>query len=601
MNHSLVSPPRIALVALCCAALAAAGPAVGAPRSDEPILLTSPEQVLATTAPAHLPTAEERAAYKAELDLRFARLREAGAKARAATRSFDMMGQRLERATLDADLGSSLLPWSAARTAGDGGPAPTNSNWNAYAGPWGLAQSAHLLKRTVIGANLHEMRDGVTNGMNATVATLVANRAQPAEPYSWVLEPFPDTSGWTQQQFDSLSTVYYTRFQLLRLWWSELIIEDPTSFREAMTLFWHDHFATAADKVYIPASMYKQLALLRTRSLGNVKALVQDIGNDPAMLVWLDGNYNIVGDVNENYSRELLELFTMGVGNYTQNDVREAARAFTGYTTSDGVHTVFIPSWHDYGSKTFMGQTGNWFGTHIVDIIFQQPETARFFVRKLYRYFLDEYPDETLVEDLAQTLRTNNWEIKPVLERMLKSERFYDPAYRGAIYKDGTDGILGTIRSLQLAGLDLSDPTSTQATYVFYGSSVTGQELFYPPNVGGWPGYRSWINSYTLPWRRYFSAVALAPGQYGWTLGLAFNPVVYASQTSNPNDAGTIVDEIALAHYGMAPTPLVRQALLDALLGGMAYNQWSINLPSASNHIRTFMRLLVKMADDQLK
>ncbi|MCC7144606.1 MAG: DUF1800 domain-containing protein [Candidatus Eisenbacteria bacterium] len=553
-------------------------------------------------AATRIPTTEERVAYEAALKERFRFLEMAAARNAELGRSCLINGERVEIQPLDPAMGSSLAPWDGVRRIdGDGNPAPIHSDWSVYAGPWGLNQTAHLLNRTMIGAKLSEMNGAVASGMNGTVTTLLATRPQPALPFPWALDPYPDTSGWTQQQFDSLNILYSTRRDLLKLWWTKQMIEDPVSMREAMTLFWHDHFATASDKVFIPGSLYKQNALLRASALGNVKTLVRDIGIDPAMLIWLDGIYSTVGNVNENYGRELLELFTMGVGNYTQDDVVAAARAYTGYTTFDGVSTVFMAGWHDNGSKTFLGQTGNFFPGDIVNIIFEQPATARFIVRKLYRYFLDEYPDEALIEDLAQTLRDSNWEIKPVLERMLKSARFYDTAYKGAVYKDGIDVVVGGIRTFGHIGIDLSDPTNPESVYFNYATMVVGEILMNPPNVGGWPGYRSWINSYTLPWRRYFSAVSIFPGQYGWSLGMSFQPINYAQQCSNPDDAGTLVDEVALSVFGMAPTPLVRQALLDALLGGMSYGEWNLSLPTASNQIRELLRATFKMADYQLK
>ncbi|MFN8547247.1 MAG: DUF1800 domain-containing protein [Candidatus Eisenbacteria bacterium] len=311
------------------------------------------------------------------------------------------------------------------------GGSPLTSDWTPYAGPFNLAESAHLLHRTMIGPKIPEIRAGVTNGLATTMTNLTAARALPAPPGSWALEPLPDMTNWTQQMFDSLNTLYFTRHDLLRFWWLQQIQSNDPGMVEAMTLFWHDHFATGISKVYIPSSMYKQNQLLRQYALGNFKDLVQAICLDPAMLIWLDGTYNIAGDVNENFARELLELFTMGVGNYTQNDVREAARAFTGYQCWDGINTTFQPWAHDYGNKTFLGHTGQYFGHDIVNIIFQQPETARFICRKLYRYFIDEYPNEALVEQLATTLRNNNYEIKPVLLQMFKSQLFFDPNYRG--------------------------------------------------------------------------------------------------------------------------------------------------------------------------
>ncbi len=484
---------------------------------------------------------------------------------------------------------------------GGNGVGQLYSDWSAYTGTFGLAQSAHLLHRAMIGPKIPEIRAGVTNGLNTTVTNLTATRPQPAAPGMWALEPLPDMTGWTQQQFDSLNTLYFTRHDLLRFWWIERILSNDPGMTEAMTLFWHDHFATGISKVYIPSSMYKQNQLLRQYALGNVKDLVQAICVDPAMLIWLDGQYNVTGDVNENFARELLELFSMGVGNYSQDDVREAARAFTGYATYDGITTTFRPWAHDYGSKTFLGQTGTYFGHDIVNIVFQQPVTARFICRKLYRYFIDEYPDEALIEQLATTLRNNNYEIKPVLIQMLKSQLFFDVNYRGAIYADAIDRGPAIMRAFDVSGVDFSDQGSTLNNWTLYGMSITGQILLEPPNVAGWPGYRSWENSYVLPWRRTLNTAFVEGRMFGDPLGVKIDALHIGQQLPNPNNASQLVDDLCTCYFGQAPTPLVKQALLNAMLTGLPPDQWNITLATARIRLEHLLTLLMKMADFQLK
>lgn len=503
-----------------------------------------------------------------------------------------------ERGAFVGSIGGAVAP----SRNGDGSErSPVLADWSPYTGTFGLAQSAHLHRRAMIGPKIAEMRAGVASGLNTTVAGLLAARPLPPPPDTWATEPLPDLSNWTQQQIDSLVTVYLTRQELLRYWWTERILDPNPGVTEAMTLFWHDHFACGSDKIFIPAAVYKQNQLFRQYATGNFKDLVQAICLDPAMLIFLDGQYNVAGDVNENFARELLELFTMGVGHYSQDDVREAARAFTGYTTYDGWGSVFEPWNHDYGSKTFLGHTGPYFGHDIVTIIFQQPETARFICRKLYRYFIDEVPDEARIEELAVTLRNSNYEIKPVLEKMWKSQLFYDPGVRGSIYCDAVDRWPALWRTFNVPGVNFDDYGGTLYNWTAWGSYITGQVLMQPPNVAGWPGYRSWLNSYVLPWRRILSTSVVDGEIFGEPYGFGVDVIAFANSLPNPNNANALIDDLATCLYGATPTPLVRTALLNALLQGMSPGSWSMSFPGAEGRLRNLLRTAVKMADFQLK
>src|SRR6516164_7683954 len=175
-----------------------------------------------------------------------------------------------------------------------------------------------------------------------------------------------------------------------------------------MTLFWHNHFATSIVKVYAAQPMFRQNCLLRIHALGKFGPFLQAISKDPAMLVWLDSNSNVKGKPNENYARELMELFSLGVGHYTETDIREAARAFTGWRT-DGERLLFDARWHDGGSKTVLGKTGNWDGVDVVRIVLEQPAAARLLVRKLYRFLVSEmaYPSDSLLEPLCESFRAS--------------------------------------------------------------------------------------------------------------------------------------------------------------------------------------------------
>jgi len=485
-----------------------------------------------------------------------------------------------------------------------GGPRP-GSEWGPYSGAWTRNEASHLLHRAMIGARFDEVRAAALAGQSATVAQLLKQRPKlPNPPAPWANEPFPDITNWSDDQIDSLFKEYWDRRDPLRLWWVKVMLNEPVSAREAMTLFWHDHFATGVSKVQLPQSMYVQNQLFRRQALGNFKTLVKEVARDPAMLIWLDGIDNRAGYTNENFARELLELFTMGVNNYTQDDVVAASRAFTGWTTIDGLKGIYVPEWHDNGMKTFLGRTGRWTGDDIVNIIFQHPATARFLCRKLYKYFLDEYPDEAAVESLAKVLRANNYEIRPVLQRMLLSTRFMDPNYRGALVSDPIDRTVGSMRTLRVEGIDfvVDHPEwHPEGAWTLYSMDVLGQMLFEPPNVGGWPGYRNWLNSLTLPWRKTLD-VGLVDGDIdGFDLSMQSNVIALANDLTNPNDAEALVDDLALDLFGQPPTEAVRQRMLDELLQGAEPWEWSLYYPEAEARLRGLVRLALRLPDVQLK
>ena len=228
-------------------------------------------------------------------------------------------------------------------------------------------------------------------------------------------------------------------------------------------------------------------------------------------MLWLNGDGNTVSNPNENFSRELLELFTMGEGSgYTQQDVEEAARACTGYIT-DGVDVFFVSQWHDNGTKTILGQTGNWGMPELITIIFQQPATAHNICAKLYTWFIDDEPDSADAEALAVTLRASNYEIIPVLQQMMGSSHFFNPTFRGSIIKDGVAMYAGNARSLH--AVDFNPFTTTndyEKNWVLWQGWDIGQLPTQPPNVAGWPGHRNWINTTTLPLRKEYAAVGKA-------------------------------------------------------------------------------------------
>ena len=235
----------------------------------------------------------------------------------------------------------------------------------------------------------------------------------------------------------------------LRGWWLYCMLHGGHPLREKMTLFWHNHFATSLAKVQNPALMFGQNCLLREHALGQFGPLLQAISRDAAMMVWLDSNSNIKGKPNENFARELMEFFSLGVGHYTEADVREAARSFTGWRT-DGAGFALDAQLHDCGLKTVLGQTGAWDGNDVVRIVLEQPAAAQFLVRKLYHFLISEnaVPPDSLLEPLCESFRKSDYDIAALVKTMLASRHFYsNHAFRQRV-KGPVEYVLGAAHAV---------------------------------------------------------------------------------------------------------------------------------------------------------
>ena len=281
--------------------------------------------------------------------------------------------------------------------------------------------------------------------------------------------------------------------------------QTPVPLLEKMTLFWHGHFATSLQKVKAPRLMLEQNELFREHATGSFRELTKAVCVDPAMMVYLDTNQNRKGKPNENFARELFELFTLGEGNYTERDIKEAARAFTGYNLNRRTGTArLIPRQHDHGLKTVLDQTDRFKGEAVVDLALAQPACAEFMVTKLWEFFAYEAPEKGLVQSLAKQWREDDYQIRPLLRSVFLSAAFYDPkkSIRTQI-KSPVQFLVQIVRQLELKELPLNVATTTLSTL--------GQSLFHPPNVAGWEGGKAWINTNTLL-SRYNIAGLIAKG-----------------------------------------------------------------------------------------
>ena len=308
--------------------------------------------------------------------------------------------------------------------------------------------------------------------------------------------------------------------QRLALWWAERMLVTRRPLEEKLTLFWHGHFATGNGKVRDTRMMLRQNEMLRANAAGNFRDLLFGILTDPAMLVYLDNGENRKGHPNENFGRELLELFTMGVGNYTEQDIREASRAFTGWT-NDVLEFRFDPAAHDDGEKAFLGRTGALNGDDIIDIILETPVTAEYISAKLYRFFVREELDERTRVALGATFRDSGYELESWLRLVFLSRDFYSPASYATQVKSPVHLVVSTYRKLGLTAL----PTIPDFGRLTAG---LGQTLFNPPNVAGWAGGRTWITPASLLERGNLFRDVLLPDTDGFWAPDRALPGVYA-------------------------------------------------------------------------
>lgn len=343
--------------------------------------------------------------------------------------------------------------------------------------PWNRTLAAHLFRRAAFGATTAELDAAVRQSPAAAVQRVMHGSAG---------------NGDFQRESEGLAKTLLATGDPSQLaaWWSFVMLHTPHPLVERMTLFWHGHFAASAEKVADATLMLEQNRLLRRLSIGDFRELVHEISRDPAMLVYLDSATNRKGRPNENYARELMELFCLGEGNYSEKDVQELARCFTGWEIRQGKFR-FNSFQHDRGSKTVLGTTAEFAEGESIDKILEQPQAARFIVGKLFRQFVcdEPAPSPELLEPLAIELREGNWQVARVVERILGSQIFFSSYALGRKVRSPVDMAVGLLRSLE----------ATANTHQLAADlRQNGQGLFFPPNVKGWDGGRAWINSSTI-------------------------------------------------------------------------------------------------------
>ncbi|MEI8134723.1 MAG: DUF1800 family protein [bacterium] len=444
-------------------------------------------------------------------------------------------------------------------------PLSTQSNdLTKYSGAWTDTTLRHLLRRAMMGVPLAQFQAAQALGsMSSVVDKLLSVNSLPALPAPYMDQLYIAPAGATELEKMAAGNLERTRSQEVANWWMDQIIKENLSIREHMTLLWSNHFVVGSDVVPFGAYLYTYNQTLRANALGNLKTFTRAISVDPGMLLYLNGNQNYDGvkpggggrkgtNINENYARELQELFTLGLTdpatgkpNYSETDVQQAAKALTGWspTIASPFVGTFYPTGHNNDQKTFLGQTGNWGLDDIINIIFSYKgpdgttapgfNTAYWFCQKIYMEFVYYVPNPSVVTAMANLMVQSNFEIVPVLKALLESDHFYDPNVVNAQLKSPINFVASIIREFGLTytpfdpkDLPAGTPDKNGATtyvdtnptmtylYLSVAGNSFGQTLLQPPNVKGWPGGHNWISTGTFQSRENTVALLLKNPPY---------------------------------------------------------------------------------------
>ena len=531
---------------------------------------------------------------------------------------------------------------------------PPNGGLTAYSGAWTENEVTHLLKRTLFGATKADidyfksktLQQSVNELLNPSAplpnppvkeytvpatATIPDNNILPGT--TWVLDPSKD------------GTVNFLRNTSFKKWWMGVMVNQDRSIREKMTLFWHNHFSTETNTISNSQFVFKHHLLLRTYALGNFKSLTRAVTIDPAMLIYLNGEKNTVKAPDENYGREIQELFCCGKGPnsfYTEGDVKAAAQVLTGWKNdTTNLSSSFDSTRHDTGNKQFsnfykntiiQGKTGPTAGDEeldaFLDMIFSAQEVAKYFCRRLYRWFvyydIDSTVEANIITPLAEILRTNSYEVKPVLDILLKSEHFFDMLAKGCQIKSPVDLVVGMCRELKVTFQPESDYLTNYGLYNYLVSSVSNmqQNIGDPPDVSGWKAYYQvpqfseiWINSDTLPKRNQFTDAMM---QSGYTFNgkkMIVDGTEFAKTLSNPGDPNQLINDILKIMYRIDISAASKlQLKTDILLGGQSSDYywtdaWNLfisnpgniaNSTTVKNRVRDLLKYFMDLAEYQL-
>lgn len=555
-----------------------------------------------------------------------------------------------------------LRPLSNSKSNAQRNSTPLNlAGLEEYTGAWTYTDAAHLLRRTTFGAKKSDVMTLLTKSPLQAVDMLLASPPgnTPPAPINYV----GDGADWTTTEYNS-DQINNQRLTFLQTWFFSAMVSQPISISEKMTLFWMNHFSCGANAVKDSRYMFKQNEMLRMNALGNFRTLVKNITLDPAMLRYLNGTSNKKSAPNENYARELQELFTIGKGpeispgnytNYTESDIKAAAKVLTGWSDDAGnIFYKFSNADHDSSNKQFssaynntviQGRTGQTGATQEIDdlitMILDQQATAKYIVSKIYRWFvsteISEWIDTNIITPLADSLKQNNYEIKPVLSQLFKSAHFFDQAFRGAMVKSPIDLGVGILRSVTIdswrdypsAPSELVEflPVNTNSLHWSFRPyrrtlATMQQDLFNPPNVAGLPAYyqtpqfdQIWINADTLQKRIKLIDDFIVIG-YKWDEAYGHyiaNVIEYAKLTSAPGSAATLLNEWIVMNFPFALADAQKTEARTFFLGTLTDNDWTsmwndyVAAPTneekklaVETRLRALLRHLLGLAEYQL-
>lgn len=504
----------------------------------------------------------------------------------------------------------------------------TDSGINPYAGPWTRNEVAHLLKRTMFGSTKADIDYFLSKTVSLAVDELLNPTAVlPSPPindynsttYTDAVVPAGQT--WINNPTTDGTLNNYRRASFKK-WWTGVMINQDRSIREKMTLFWANHFSTETVDIAISDYVYKHHALLRQNALGNFRQFVKAVTIDPGMLRYLNGYLNTNTAPDENYGRELQELFTIGkdpVNNlapYTEDDVKNAAKVLTGWRINNSTYlSYFDPTRHDVTNKQFSafynniiitGRSGANGATETDDLltmIFTKNQVSEFIVRKLYRWFvyykIDAAAETNVIQPLAAIFRSSNYDIKPVLSALLKSEHFFDVLNQGCLIKSPVEHIISCLREFSVvfpdAVLQYTDAYGMW-NYIYSWGVNMNQNIGDPPNVSGWPAYYQepsfyelWINSDTLPKRSRFTDTMINSGYTRNGKKIVINAVTFTQTLPNPGDPNALIDDALAILYRMSLSAQVRQTIKEQILLSNQTqdyywtNAWTAYLANPSN------------------
>jgi uncharacterized protein (DUF1800 family) len=461
---------------------------------------------------------------------------------------------------------------------------------------WNTKNAKHLLSRVLFGYTRTDLSQALAYGSvdKFVDQELLKDDSPPPPPGPWVSElPIKDNN-----------TIDGYRYRGFNYWWFELMLKEKLSMREKMVLFLHNHYTSQRSDVGYPQHMYQQQTIFRKNAFGNLRQITKEISIDPAMLYYLNGDRSKSKNAipNENYAREVMELFTLGVGNYTENDIKEAAKCFSGWVVT-GLEAKFDPSRVSTDNKTIFGKTGNFNYSQAVDILFEQPVCATFFSRKIYKEFVSVIPNEAFIAKMAKVLKDNDFNLKPLLSFLFKSDEFYSAELIGSKIKSPTELMIGSIKLFGFENLAIKpdDVSNSDYAYIYDLSKILQQQLFEPPNVAGWPGQRDWISSTTFANRIGFSD-SLINGKKinGGKIAFKASPLDYARSFKTAENAIKFIDEISDLFFQLPLSTLKKKNLLDTLLEGTIAENYSTYVPMAEIRIQKLLKAMMRLPEFQL-